>query len=133
MAAQIGGLTNNIKQLTQQYIQLQNQIESLNKQATQLRTSKQQVENALIKHIKSAGLDNFGITYQGKKIYIGNEITYDNITFKFLEECLNKLYGNKAQVKQILDFVKAQRIARKSNSQVIKVGMARSNKAAIAK
>ncbi len=122
-APQSGGLSNDTKQLIRQFVQVQSQIDMLNKQITQLRESKKQLESGLITHIKSAGLSNYGITYQGRKIYIGNDNTYDTLTFKFLEECLLKLYsGNKGQAKQIIDFIKQQRLARKETSAVIKIG-----------
>jgi len=120
-----GGLSSEIKALTRQYVQLQAQIDNINAQLTQIRDNKKRVESALISNIKRAGLGNFGITFQGKKIYVGTENTYDTLTFKFLDECLTKLYGgNKAQVKQVLDFIKQQRLAKRETSQVIKIGSA---------
>ena len=104
---QLGGaISNDTKQLIRQFIQIQTQIDTLNKQIAQLRESKKQFETGLITQIRASGLANYGITYQGRKIYIGNDNTYDTLTFKFLEECLTKLYnGNKGQVKQIIDFI----------------------------
>ena len=120
-----GGLSSEIKALTRQYVQLQAQIDALNGQLTQIRDSKKQIETALISNIKRSGLGSFGITFQGKKIYVGTENTYDTLTFKFLDECLTKLYGaNKTQVKQVLDFIKQQRLAKRETSQVIKIGSA---------
>ena len=50
--------------------------------------------------------------------------------FKFLEECLTKLYnGNRTQSKQVIDFIKQQRAARKESNTVIKIGSsAKANK-----
>jgi hypothetical protein len=125
-----GGLSNDTKQLIRQYVQIQTQIDTLNKQIAQLRESKKQFESGLITQIRALGLANYGITYQGRKIYIGTDNTYDTLTFKFLEECLTKLYnGNKAQAKQVIDFIKQQRAARKESNTVIKIGSsAKANK-----
>lgn len=118
-----GALSNDTKQLIRQFVQIQTQIDTLNKQIAQLRESKKQFESGLITQIRAAGLANYGITYQGRKIYIGNDNTYDTLTFKFLEECLNKLYnGNKTQAKHVIDFIKQQRAARKESNTVIKIG-----------
>lgn len=121
---QLGGaISNDTKQLIRQFVQIQTQIDTLNKQIAQLRESKKQFESGLITQLRASGLSNYGITYQGRKIYIGNDNTYDTLTFKFLEECLTKLYnGNKGQVKQIIDFIKQQRLARKESNTVIKIG-----------
>jgi hypothetical protein len=126
---QLGGaITGETKQLIRQFVQIQAQIDTLNKQITQLRESKKQIETGLIGQIKASGLSSYGITYQGRKIYIGNDNTYDTLTFKFLEECLTKLYnGNKGQVKQIIDFIKQQRLARKESNTVIKIGSSNKN------
>lgn len=124
-----GALSNDTKQLIRQFVQIQTQIDTLNKQIAQLRESKKQFESGLITQIRAAGLANYGITYQGRKIYIGNDNTYDTLTFKFLEECLTKLYnGNKAQAKQVIDFIKQQRAARKESNTVIKVGIPKQKK-----
>jgi hypothetical protein len=118
-----GALSNDTKQLIRQFVQIQTQIDTLNKQIAQLRESKKQFESGLITQIRASGLANYGITYQGRKIYIGNDNTYDTLTFKFLEECLTKLYnGNKTQTKHVLDFIKQQRVARKESNAVIKIG-----------
>lgn len=118
-----GALSNDTKQLIRQFVQIQTQIDTLNKQIAQLRESKKQFETGLITQIRAAGLANYGITYQGRKIYIGNDNTYDTLTFKFLEECLTKLYNsNKTQAKHVIDFIKQQRAARKESNTVIKIG-----------
>jgi hypothetical protein len=118
-----GALSNDTKQLIRQFVQIQTQIDTLNKQIAQLRESKKQFETGLITQIRASGLANYGITYQGRKIYIGNDNTYDTLTFKFLEECLTKLYnGNKTQAKHVIDFIKQQRAARKESNAVIKIG-----------
>ena len=119
-----GALSNDTKQLIRQFVQIQTQIDTLNKQIAQLRESKKQFETGLITQIRASGLANYGITYQGRKIYIGNDNTYDTLTFKFLEECLTKLYnGNKTQAKHVIDFIKQQRLTRKESNAVIKIGL----------
>lgn len=121
---QLGGaITGETKQLIRQFVHIQAQIDTLNKQIAQLRESKKQFESGLINQLRASGLSNYGITYQGRKIYIGNDNTYDTLTFKFLEECLTKLYnGNKTQAKQVIDFIKQQRLTQKETNSVIKIG-----------
>jgi hypothetical protein len=113
-------ITQNIKNLTKSYYDTQLYIEQLNKKINLLREQKKQVESTLINEIYKNGLQNQAITYQGKKIYIGQENVYDNLSFKFLEECLSKLYkGNIEKVKEIIKFIKSQR--NKQNNKVIKI------------
>ena len=117
-------LSQELKDLTRLYVQTQTQIDGLNKQINQLRDYKQQVETGLIQQIRQAGLSQYGITYQGKKVYIGNDHTYDTLTFKFLEECFQAFFrANPGQAKQLLDFIKAQRLAKKETKPIIKLGV----------
>ena len=118
-------LSQELKDLTRVFVQTQGQIDTLNKQLDQLRDYKKQVETGLIQHIRHAGLAQYGITFQGKKVYIGNEHNYDTLTFKFLEECFQAYFrANPGQAKQLLDFIKAQRLAKKETKPVIKLGVA---------
>ena len=118
-------LSQELKDLTRLFVQTQGQIDALNKQLTQLREYKQRVETGLIHQIRQAGLSQYGITFQGKKVYIGNDHAYDTLTFKFLEECFQAYFrANPGQAKQLLDFIKAQRAAKKETKPVIKLGMA---------
>jgi hypothetical protein len=125
MASQIN---DTLKTLTKQYVDLQRQLDALNAQQAAIREQKKKTEVALITQIRNAGLANYGITYQGKKIYVGNEHSYETLTFKFLEECLAKLYsGNTTQVKQVIEFIKQQRATKRTSAPVIKIGHASSS------
>ncbi len=114
-------LNDNLKALTKQYVDTQNQADMLYKQLGELRDKKKHIETALINQIKQAGLSSYGITYQGRKLYIGNEVTYDTLTYKYLETCLMSLYNNdKEKVKSIISFIKQHR--QKQSNQTIKIG-----------
>lgn len=113
-------INENIKILTKQYHDTQIYIDQLNKKIQQVREQKKQVETRLISSIASAGLQNQAITYQGKKIYIAQENNYDTLSFKFLEQCLMKIFNNNQnQVKNIIKFIKQERS--KTTSNVIKM------------
>lgn len=113
-------INNNLKILTKQYYDTQLYIDQLNQKIQQVRDQKKQVESRLIGAISQAGLQNQAITYQGKKIYIGQENSYDTLSFKFLEQCLMKLFNNnQQQVKNIIKFIKQER--QKTTSRVIKI------------
>jgi septal ring factor EnvC (AmiA/AmiB activator) len=117
MAARI---SDTVKVLTKQYHDIQLYIDKLNKQIQEIRDKKKQIETQLITSLSTSGLQNQAITYQGKRIYISSENNYDTLTFKFLEQCLLKLFNNnQTQVKQILQFIKQERS--KSSHQIIKM------------
>lgn len=113
-------INNNIKILTKQYYDTQLYIDQLNRKIQDLRGQKKNIESSLIMSLSSSGLQNQAITYQGKKIYIAQENNYDVLSFKFLEQCLLKLFNNnQTQVKNIIKFIKQERS--KTTSNVIKM------------
>lgn len=102
-------LNNNLKINTKRYLELQNQIQTIQQQLNQLKEMKKQTENNLIHLIQQNNLQKHAITYQGNKVFIKKETSYDSLTFKFLEMCLSKIYPDKEQVKNIIHFIKKQR------------------------
>ena len=102
-------MDNTTKLLTKQYLELQNATYQLQKQITELRERKKQVEAKLVHNIQTHGLQKHAITYQGHKVYLGRETCYDGLTFKFLEACLMKLFNDKNKVTKIIKFIKSCR------------------------
>lgn len=116
----MANLNNNIKQLTEKFHNIHLYIDKLNKQIQELKEHKKIIENSLINEIENIGLQNQAIIYQGKKIFIAKDNTYDTLSFKFLEQCLLKIYkGNQTQVKNIIKFIKQQRQIK--TSKIIKI------------
>ena len=105
----MSSLNNNLKLNTKRYLELQFQIQNLQQQINQLKDAKKQTENNLIHLIQQNNLQKHAITYQGHKVFMKKETSYDTLTFKFLEQCLNKLYPDREQVKKIIQFIKTQR------------------------
>ena len=105
----MSSINNTIKLNTKRYLDVVSQIQVLQEQINQLRDMKKQTENNLIYLIQKNNLQKHAITYQGNKVYMKKETSYDSLTFKFLEECLQKLYPDKSQVTKIIKFIKSQR------------------------
>lgn len=103
-------ISNNLKSLTKSYYDLQQHINRINQQLQQIKEQKKYIETKLITEFKNNNLQNQAITYQGHKIYMNQENNYDTLSFKFLEECLLKLFkNNKEKTQQIIKFIKSQR------------------------
>lgn len=115
-------IPSNLKELTQKFSDLQLQCDKMNKTLSELREYKRQTETQLINAINNSGLSGYGITYRGQLLSIGQEITYDTLTYKFLEECLLKLFNSdQDKVKKIITFIKKQR--HKTLTPIIKIGV----------
>ena len=113
-------LYDNIKLLTKNIVQLEDQLKILNEKVQYHKKIKNSMQKKLIYNIKKANLSDKAISYQNKKIFITNDKSYDVLSFKFLDECFMKLYNNDSQkVKKIIEFIKNQR--NQKINQVIKI------------
>ena len=109
-AQAISGVPAAIKELTQTYMELTREYTRISEELSQIRDAKRCAEQRLIQGITQNGLAGYGITYQGNKLSLAQDTTYDTLTYKFLEECLTKLYGGDVEkAKRVIIFIKKQR------------------------
>lgn len=102
-------VTDDLRLLTEKYYNIQCYINQLNNKLQEIKKIKKNIENKLIIEFKNQKLENKIVMYQKHKIYIHQENIYDVLTFRFLEECLFKLFNDMDKVKQIIKFIKQQR------------------------
>jgi len=104
------GIPAAIKEMTQKYLEITREYCRISDELTRIREAKKTAEQRLIQGITQNGLTGYGITYQGNKISLALDTTYDTLTYKFLEECLTELYGGDAdKAKRVILFIKKQR------------------------
>lgn len=109
-AHSINGIPAAVKELTHKYMELTREYSRISEELSQIRDAKKAVEQRLIQGITQNGLLGYGITYQGNKLILAQDTTYDTLTYKFLEECLTKLYvGDAEKAKRVILFIKKQR------------------------
>ena len=114
-------IPNAVKVLTQQYMDLQREYTLRTDELTQIRDARRVAEQRLIAAISQSGLSGYGITYQGNKLTLGQDTSYDTLTYKFLEECLAKLYGGDVdKSRKVVAFIKKQRS--RQTTPIIKIG-----------
>lgn len=115
------GIPNAVKVLTQQYIELQREYTRRTDELNQIRENRRVAEQKLITAISQSGLSGYGITYQGNKLTLGQDTSYETLTYKFLEECLAKLYGGDVdKSRKVVAFIKKQRV--QQTTPIIKIG-----------
>lgn len=99
-----------VKELTRHYTELTEEYNKISETLVSIRESRKQIERQLVHEIMQNGLSGYGITYNGNKISLTQDTTYDALTYKFLEECLVKLYlGDCDKAKKVITFIKKQR------------------------
>jgi hypothetical protein len=114
-------IPNSVKVLTQQYMALQREYTHRTDELGQIRENRRLAEQRLIAAISQSGLSGYGITYQGNRLTLGQDTTYDTLTYKFLEECLAKLYGGDVdKSRKVVAFIKKQR--GRQTVPIIKIG-----------
>ena len=114
------GIPSTVKELTQKYMELTQEYNRISDELSRIREAKKGTEQLLIHGMTQNGLAGYGITYQGNKLILAQETTYDTLTYKFLEECLTKLYGGDTdKAKRVIIFIKKQRTPHKV--QIIKI------------
>lgn len=91
------------------YILLTEKINHLQEQINDLKFERQSIETNLIPEMLKNNLDKKKIQYNDKKISIRNEKIYTNLSFKYLNEKLNKYLKNTKLVENIILYLKSER------------------------
>jgi len=105
------------------WIEVDIQIQKTNEELRKLRERRENMEKQLIPFMQKNSMNNVSLRYQTYKIHIGNDNTYTNLSFKFIEEKLLELLKDKKQVEIICKYLKTQR-GKKSN-KVLKRGFSK--------
>ena len=105
-------IPNDIKYLAKYYYNITDKINQLQEELNRLKELKTTVEHQLITKLDNHQLADQAILYKNKKIYMARENNYSQLSYKFLEECLKKIYPYPDQtqkIKEIIVFIKRQR------------------------
>ena len=86
-------------------------IEEYNTQIKDLKERRDKLEKAIIPYMVKNEMKSKALKYQDRKIYIKNENVYQNLSYKYLNEKLNKFFKNekKELVDKICLFLKEER------------------------
>jgi hypothetical protein len=92
-------------------IVLQEKIDEYNTQIKILKEKREKLEKTLIPYMVKNEMKNKALQYKDRKIYIKDEKIYQNLSYKYLNEKLNKFFKNEKQdlVDKICLFLKEER------------------------
>ena len=92
-------------------IVLQEKIDEYNTQIKELKERRDKLEKTLIPYMVKNEMKSKALKYQDRKIYIKNENVYQNLSYKYLNEKLNKFFKNEKPelVNKICLFLKEER------------------------
>ena len=107
------------KQNLHNYVDIDTQIDRLNKDIKTLREQKKQLEQTLISQFKSQNLNNTRINVNNYQLSLGSESVVPVLSYKYLEEQLAHIFHDKSRAHQLVNTIKNNR--EKKQEPIIKI------------
>lgn len=93
----------------QQWVLIDNQMKLLGDKMKELRDKKNDISEQINTHIETTELTNATIKINDGQLKFIKVKETQQLTFKYLENCLSEIIKNEEQVKKIVDYVKNKR------------------------
>lgn len=113
-------MENNLfKQNLNNFVNIDIQIDNLNKNIKTLREQKKQLEQTLISQFKSQNLNNSRININNYQLSLGTESVVPVLSYKYLEEQLGNIFQDKTRARELVQTIKNNR--HKKQEPIIKI------------
>ena len=99
----------SFEQNLQQWVSIDNQMKILNDKLKELREKKNTISEQINTHIETAELTNASVKISDGELKFIKVKETQQLTFKYLENCLSEIIKNEEQVKKIVDYIKNKR------------------------
>ena len=93
----------------QQWVQIDDQVKSLNEKLKELRDKKHALNTNITKYAEQNNLFSSTLQINNDKLKFGNIKSQSPITLTYLQKCLGEIIKNEAQSKQIFEYIKNNR------------------------
>ena len=93
----------------QSWVTLDNQIKTLNQEARELRSQRNNLTNNIFTYAENNNLENAVIQISDGKLKFQNVKQTSPLTFKLVKEALDECIGNEEHVKAIIERIKNKR------------------------
>lgn len=93
----------------QQWVQIDNQLKSVNEKVKELREKKNSISEKINNHIEENQLNNAAVKISDGQLKFVKIKETQPLTFKYLETCLSEIIKNEEQVKKIVEYIKNKR------------------------
>jgi hypothetical protein len=109
--------TFNFDETMAEWVHIDNKIKNLNEQLNELKEEKSEISDKLNDYVENNSVDKKSINVNLKDSQIKFITTKvpQTLTFKYLEKCLNEIITDEDHVKQIIEYVKLNRIINEVN------------------
>ena len=96
--------------ILKEWIMLTQQIDKINQQLKNFKDKKTTLESKLIPYMETNNLSSKALQYQNKKIYITNDKTYTNLSYKYIKQHMNEYFNNDEElVEKFIEHLKSKR------------------------
>ncbi len=99
----------SFEQNIQQWITIDDQMKILNDRMKELRDKKNSISEQINTHIETSQLNNSSVKINDVQLKFVKIKETQQLTFKYLENCLSEIIKNEEQVKKIVEYVKDKR------------------------
>jgi uncharacterized protein YhaN len=99
----------SFEQHIQQWVSIDNQMKQLSDKMKELRDKKIMLNDAIFTHVEQSNLSNASVKISDGKIKFAQVKDTQQLTFKYLETCLNEIIKNEDQVNKIIDYIRNKR------------------------
>tara|TARA_B000000557_G_C20787387_1_gene449306 strand:+ start:732 stop:1088 length:357 start_codon:yes stop_codon:yes gene_type:complete len=100
---------NALEDNIQNWVKLDNKIKKLSSELKLYRNEKSNLSNNIVNFIEDNDMEHTKIQISDGLLKFNKVKHTAPLTFKFLNECLNKCINNEEHVTQIMNFIKEQR------------------------
>lgn len=101
--------STSLSQHVQQYIAIDDELQSLQEQQRQLRERKQQVQSQIIKTMKDHKLDHRTMKLGSHQLSIGSRKQYSALSFSYIQSSLEQLIPDKEHRDYVLQYLRDNR------------------------
>lgn len=98
-----------LSQTIQQYLQIEDELQTLAKQQKELRDRKQQLQTIITDTMKTKGLENRTLKMGNRQISLVSKKQYSGITFGYLDKTLSELIPDDDQKTYVLQYLREKR------------------------
>ena len=99
----------SFQQNIKQWIDIDNQIKTVNETLNELKKQKYILSNEINTYIETNQLSNASVTVGDGRLRFVKVKETQSLTFKYLETCLSEIIKNEDQVKKIIEYIKNKR------------------------
>ena len=99
----------SFEQHIQQWVSIDNQMKQLSDKMKELRDRKTVLNDAIFTQVEQSNLSNASVKISDGKIKFAQVKDTQQLTFKYLETCLNEIIKNEDQVNKIIDYIRNKR------------------------